>query len=48
MDLPSEEADRSALSAEATYSRVASLALRIERCELLPMARDTTSGFTKI
>jgi hypothetical protein len=48
MDLPSDEGDRSALSAEATYSRVADLTLRIERCELLPMARDTTSGFTKI
>jgi L-alanine-DL-glutamate epimerase-like enolase superfamily enzyme len=32
----------------ATYSRIAGLPVRIERCELLPMARDTTSGFTKI
>jgi len=33
---------------DATYSRVADLPLFIERCELLPLARDTTSGFTKI
>jgi hypothetical protein len=32
----------------ATYARVAGLPLRIERCELLPLARDTSSGFTKI
>jgi hypothetical protein len=31
-----------------TYSRVAELPVRIERCELLPMARDTSSGFTKV
>src|SRR3954454_3110939 len=48
MDLPSDEDDRSARDAEATYSRVADLPLRIERCELLPLARDTTSGFTKV
>jgi L-alanine-DL-glutamate epimerase-like enolase superfamily enzyme len=34
--------------ADATYSRVADLPLRIEHCELLPLARDTSSGFTKI
>jgi hypothetical protein len=34
--------------AGATYARVAELPLRIEACELLPMARDTTSGFTKV
>ena len=34
--------------ADATYSRVAELPLRIERCELLPLARDTSSGFTKV
>jgi len=33
---------------DATYSRVAELPLRIERCELLPLARDTSSGFTKV
>src|SRR5437762_2145578 len=48
MDLPSDEDDRSAREAGATYSRLADLPLRIERCELLPLARDTTSGFTKI
>src|SRR5919197_5528830 len=48
MDLPSDEHHSSARDAEATYSRVADLPLRIERCELLPLARDTTSGFTKV
>src|SRR3954453_8507534 len=48
MDLPSDEDDRSAREAGATYSRVGHLPLRIEGCELLPLARDTTSGFTKI
>jgi hypothetical protein len=32
----------------ATYSRVAHLPVQIEHCELLPLARDTSSGFTKI
>src|SRR6059058_763189 len=32
----------------ATYARVAGLPLRIERCDLLPLARDTSSGFTKV
>jgi hypothetical protein len=35
-------------AADVTYSRVAELPVRIERCELLPMARDTSSGFTKV
>ena len=34
MDLPSDEDHRSARDADATYSRVADLPLRIERCEL--------------
>ena len=34
--------------ATATYARVASLPVTIERCELLPLVRDTTSGFTKV
>jgi len=34
--------------AEATYSRVAELPLRVDRCELAPLVRDTTSGFTKV
>jgi L-alanine-DL-glutamate epimerase-like enolase superfamily enzyme len=34
--------------ADATYSRVADLPLRIDRCELVPLVRDTSSGFTKV
>ena len=45
--LPSE-AHPAASGTEATYARVAELPLRIERCELLPLARDTSSGFTKV
>jgi len=30
------------------YSRVADLPLRIDRCELVPLVRDTSSGFTKV
>jgi L-alanine-DL-glutamate epimerase-like enolase superfamily enzyme len=33
---------------DVTYARVAELPLSIEHCELLPLARDTSSGFTKI
>jgi hypothetical protein len=32
----------------AIYARVAGLPLWIERCELLPLVRDTSSGFTKV
>src|SRR5215210_2434291 len=32
----------------ATYSRVAELPVWIEHCELLPLVRDTSSGFTKV
>ena len=32
----------------STYARVAGLPLVIERCELQPLVRDTTSGFTKV
>ena len=32
----------------STYARVAGLPLAIERCELLPLVRDTSSGFTKV
>src|SRR5215218_725492 len=42
------EGHPAASGTDATYSRVAELPLRIERCELLPLARDTSSGFTKI
>jgi hypothetical protein len=31
-----------------TYARVAGLPLSIESCELLPLVRDTSSGFTKV
>ena len=31
-----------------TYARVARLPLAIEHCELLPLVRDTSSGFTKV
>jgi L-alanine-DL-glutamate epimerase-like enolase superfamily enzyme len=31
-----------------TYGRVARLPIAIERCELLPLVRDTSSGFTKV
>jgi hypothetical protein len=34
--------------ADTTYARVAELPLRIERCELVPLVRDTSSGFTKV
>jgi hypothetical protein len=34
--------------AGGTYERVAELPLRIERCELMPLVRDTSSGFTKV
>jgi L-alanine-DL-glutamate epimerase-like enolase superfamily enzyme len=36
------------LGGTATYARVASLPVLVERCELLPLVRDTTSGFTKV
>jgi L-alanine-DL-glutamate epimerase-like enolase superfamily enzyme len=32
----------------STYSHVAGLPVAIERCELLPLVRDTSSGFTKV
>src|ERR671926_509728 len=48
MTVPLGEGDPGASSTDATYSRVAELPLQIERCELLPLARDTSSGFTKV
>jgi L-alanine-DL-glutamate epimerase-like enolase superfamily enzyme len=36
------------MAGTATYARVAGLPVAIERCELLPLVRDTTSGFTKV
>ena len=35
-------------SSTATYARVAELPLCIERCELLPLVRDVSGGFTKV
>jgi hypothetical protein len=46
--VPSREAPLAGSGTGATYSRVAELPLEIERCELLPLTRDTSSGFTKI
>jgi L-alanine-DL-glutamate epimerase-like enolase superfamily enzyme len=48
MAVTPSEGHRVARGTEATYARVAELPLRIERCELLPLARDTSSGFTKV
>ena len=48
MGVPPGEGHPAARVADATYSRVADLPLRIEHCELLPLARDTSSGFTKV
>ena len=31
-----------------TYARLAGLPIAVERCELLPLVRDTSSGFTKV
>jgi hypothetical protein len=31
-----------------TYATIAELPLAVERCELLPLVRDTSSGFTKV
>jgi L-alanine-DL-glutamate epimerase-like enolase superfamily enzyme len=42
------EGHPAASGTDTTYSRVAELPLQIEHCELLPLARDTSSGFTKI
>src|SRR5204862_1513231 len=48
MAVPSDEGRTAAMGTDATYSRVADLPVRIEHCELLPLTRDTSSGFTKI
>src|SRR5215210_6754336 len=48
MVVPPGGGDAAASGTDATYLRVAELPLRIEQCELLPLARDTSSGFTKI
>src|ERR671912_161432 len=48
MAVPPGEGHPDAGGTDATYSRVAELPLEVERCELLPLARDTSSGFTKV
>jgi hypothetical protein len=48
MAVPPGEGHPAGSGTDATYSRVAELPVRIERCELLPLARDTWSGFTKV
>jgi hypothetical protein len=48
MAVPPDEGHPAARGTDATYSRIAELPLRIEHCELLPLARDTSSGFTKV
>src|SRR5687767_12427346 len=48
MAVPPGEGHPAASGTDATYSRVAELPLRIERCELLPLARDTWSGCSKV
>jgi hypothetical protein len=48
MAVPPREGHPAASGTDATYSRVAGLPVRIDRCELLPLARDTSSGFTKV
>jgi hypothetical protein len=35
-------------ASESTYALVAHLPLSVERCELLTLVRDTSSGFTKV
>ncbi len=48
MAVPPGDGHPAASGADATYSRVAELPVRIEQCELRPLARDTSSGFTKV
>src|SRR3954467_7623599 len=48
MAVPPDDGHPTARVTDATYSRVAELSFRIARCELLPMARDISSGFTKV
>src|SRR5215217_5597423 len=48
MAVPPDDGHPTARATDATYSRVAELPLLIERCELLPLVRDISSGFTKV
>jgi len=45
---PARGRPRGAGDAHGTYARVAELPLRIDRCDLMPLVRDTSSGFTKV
>jgi hypothetical protein len=45
---PRVEESAGPVANSATYTRVAGLPLVIERCELQPLVRDTSSGFTKV
>ena len=46
--VPPSDGSPASSGTATTYSRVAALPLEIGHCELVPLARDTTSGFTKI
>src|SRR4051794_41196060 len=48
MPVPPGDGHPAARGTDPTYPRVAELPVRIERCELLPLVRDTSSGFTKV
>jgi hypothetical protein len=48
MASPPDEGNRTSSGRNSTYSCVADLPLLIERCELLPLVRDISSGFTKV
>jgi hypothetical protein len=43
-----ERASSDPPASASTYARVAGLPLVIDRCELQPLVRDTSSGFTKV
>jgi hypothetical protein len=45
---PASGGQPAARDADAMYARVAELPLQIDRCELVPLVRDTSSGFTKV
>jgi hypothetical protein len=46
--IPGREAPQGARVSDSTYGRIADLPLSIERCDLLPLVRDTSGGFTKV
>ncbi len=45
---PCPEAPPTEVLRVPTYASIAGLPLLVERCELQPLVRDTTSGFTKV